>query len=246
MRRPATGRPTVSFTPPASNGGSADHRLRGDLVAGEHHRERHDEPDPVPGLTNGQSYTFTVTATNGVGTGPASSASAPIVPIQSPRQATPDPPSGAPRPEYQTSFLPPARVRHYRGADLPPDRVRAARVGTGRQDSTLATRRAQGRVSATPSLPRIPTPATSTTSRPCSARSRRTSSGTRRLDPPAALFFSVCGVERVGQAAAAKRGASTACWRVHAELDHVEERLQHRLQDHVAPRVTERQIRPSS
>jgi hypothetical protein len=34
----------------------------------------------VPGLTNGSSYLFTVTATNGTGTGPASSRSASIVP----------------------------------------------------------------------------------------------------------------------------------------------------------------------
>ena len=34
----------------------------------------------VTGLTNGISYTFTVTATNGAGTGPASGASAPVTP----------------------------------------------------------------------------------------------------------------------------------------------------------------------
>jgi hypothetical protein len=82
---PATRQALVSWSEPASNGGSA---LTGytvtpflagvaqapvEVAAGT-------SSTTVKGLTNGSAYTFTVTATNAVGAGPASSPSAAITP----------------------------------------------------------------------------------------------------------------------------------------------------------------------
>jgi hypothetical protein len=77
---------SVGFTPPASDGGSpvtsytvtakdlTNPANGGQTITGS------SGPMVVTGLTDGDSYTFTVTATNGVGTGPASSPSTAIVP----------------------------------------------------------------------------------------------------------------------------------------------------------------------
>lgn len=77
---------TVSFTPPASNGGAAittytvtatDHTS---AAQGGQTATGTGSPVTVTGLTNGDSYTFTVTATNSAGTGPASSPSSAVTP----------------------------------------------------------------------------------------------------------------------------------------------------------------------
>ncbi len=75
---------TVSFNAPASNGGavitgytatcvSGDGGTTGSNVGGA-------SPITVSGLTNGRTYTCSVTASNGVGTGGASAASNPVTP----------------------------------------------------------------------------------------------------------------------------------------------------------------------
>ena len=57
----------MTFTAPASDGGSADHRLHGDQLTAATVRPAPARTSPitVTGLTNGTAYTFTVTATNG-------------------------------------------------------------------------------------------------------------------------------------------------------------------------------------
>jgi FtsP/CotA-like multicopper oxidase with cupredoxin domain len=65
----------VSFTAPASNGGSPITSYTVTSSPGGITATGTASPITVTGLTNGTAYTFTVTATNAVGTGPASSPS---------------------------------------------------------------------------------------------------------------------------------------------------------------------------
>jgi trimeric autotransporter adhesin len=72
---------TVTFTAPVSNGGSA---ITGYMVTsspGGVTGAGSTSPITVTGLTNGTAYTFTVTATNVIGTSMASSASNSVIPL---------------------------------------------------------------------------------------------------------------------------------------------------------------------
>jgi uncharacterized protein (TIGR02145 family) len=66
---------TITFTAPGSNGGSAITSYTVTSSPGGITATGSASPVTVTGLTNGTAYTFTVTATNAIGTGPASSAS---------------------------------------------------------------------------------------------------------------------------------------------------------------------------
>ena len=70
----------VSFTPPALNGGSAILSYTVTSSPGGFIGTGNTSPITVTGLTNGTPYTFTVTATNAVGTGPASGVSNSVTP----------------------------------------------------------------------------------------------------------------------------------------------------------------------
>ncbi len=71
---------TVSFTPPISNGGAAIVVYTVTSSPGGITASGANSPMVVNGLTNAQPYTFTVTASNSVGTGPSSVASGSVTP----------------------------------------------------------------------------------------------------------------------------------------------------------------------
>jgi hypothetical protein len=94
----ADGQATVTFTPPASDGGLPVLSYTVTASPGGQSASGLGSPITVHGLTNGVSYTFTVTATNGIGTGPPSASSTPVTPLAGPDRAGAEPPNPSPRP----------------------------------------------------------------------------------------------------------------------------------------------------
>jgi len=85
---PGNGLATVSFTPPASNGGSAITKYTVTSTPGGKTASGPVSPITVTGLKDGTAYTFTATATNQMGTGPASTPSNSIIPAKAPSAPT--------------------------------------------------------------------------------------------------------------------------------------------------------------
>ena len=83
---------SVSFTPPASNGGSPITGYTVTSNPGNISAGGTTSPITVTGLTNGQSYTFSVTATNAIGTSQPSAPSNPATPTFA--AVAPDAPTG--------------------------------------------------------------------------------------------------------------------------------------------------------
>ena len=81
---PGNAQATVSFTTPALYGNSSITGYTVTSSPGKKTASGTVAPITVKGLTNGIAYTFTVTATNKIGTGPPSAASSPVTPAAAP------------------------------------------------------------------------------------------------------------------------------------------------------------------
>jgi hypothetical protein len=86
---PASGSVTVHFTPPTLTGGSPITSYTVTAVPGDKTATGAGSPITVSGLTNGTSYTFTVSATNGIGASSPSIPSNAVTPttVRRPRRA---------------------------------------------------------------------------------------------------------------------------------------------------------------
>jgi probable HAF family extracellular repeat protein len=102
---PGDGLATVSFTAPASTGGAPVTYFTATASPGGRQSSGIGSPITIYGLTNGASYTFTVTATNLAGAGAPSAPSNAVVPLGSERPHA-DPPAATPRPDVPALTAP--------------------------------------------------------------------------------------------------------------------------------------------
>lgn len=127
---PLNAQATVSWAAPESDGGSPVQRYRVTAVPGGASATV-DAPATtatVPGLANGTAYTFTVTAINAVGEGPASAPTPPVTPREEPAPTPPGAPTDvratAGNAQAVVSWTPPAGtggrpIRRYRVVSSP-------------------------------------------------------------------------------------------------------------------------------
>ena len=104
-----SGQVQVTFSAPASNGGAAITSYTVTSNPGNITASSTGSPITVGGLTNGTAYTFTVKATNSVGTGPASSQSNSATPVTVPGAPTITSVTGG-NSQVIVAFTPPANT----------------------------------------------------------------------------------------------------------------------------------------
>jgi alpha-tubulin suppressor-like RCC1 family protein len=86
---PGNGAATVSWNPPADDGGSPVLEYVATAVPGGAKCTATGNTCAAPGLANGTAYTFTVTARNAIGTSAPSAPSAPVIPAAAPLPVQP-------------------------------------------------------------------------------------------------------------------------------------------------------------
>jgi hypothetical protein len=115
MAEAGDGQAIVNFTPPASDGGDAILYYTATAYPGGPSASGTGTTIVVGGLTNGESYVFTVSATNNVGAGVESDPSNPVTPDGPSRLDPDDPPPASRRPgvpTFSTASAPRQSLHH--------------------------------------------------------------------------------------------------------------------------------------